>query len=202
MRVVDHVASPNHDRTLLCSSSRRTVSKAVLTDLHQRLTRPRRGFRGFAALPFQYQDATLDPDVAWGPGRSEIDDTRVVLSSFWGWSLVDAVRVEVAKEKRRKAIIAAAMASFGGEAGPSAPLATMSGGRRLLGWRSSGGSGVVMLDGMQPPTTLVIGGAPGAAGATSPTSPGGGGGGITPATPASMESLMDPRDPRASCVVM
>lgn len=177
-------------------SCSRTVSKAVLTDLHQRLTRPRRGFRGFAALPFEYQDATVDADLAWGPGRSEIDDTRVVLHSFWGWSLVDAVRLEVAKEKKRKAVIAAAMASLGGggaEAGPSAQLSTISGGRRLLGWRSSSGSGVVMLDGVQPGAINTSTG--GAAASPQGASPGG-------VTPASMESMMDPRDPRAQCVVM
>ncbi|KAL7417442.1 hypothetical protein BDY24DRAFT_367996 [Mrakia frigida] len=132
----------------------RNLTKQAMTDLHHRHTRPRSGWRGFSALPFAYQDADLDPDLLpRGPGRSEVDLTRVVLKSFWGWGLVDETRIQVASARKKKAALAAVLASSGGDGGPSRSLTTVTGGRRLLGWRSSSGSGVVMLDGVASSST-------------------------------------------------
>lgn len=62
-------------------------------------TRPRMGWRSYAARKLMFLDArdeTADLEI----GQDECDEHRVVLKTFYSWQTVDAVRL--AREKRRK----------------------------------------------------------------------------------------------------
>lgn len=79
-----------------------------------------------------------------------------MLSCFWAWSVVDAVRKEAAKAARSAAGFRGGVKEGNkvnegdpGGGGRSRGLTTIVGGRRLVGWRSSSGAGVVLLQGSE-----------------------------------------------------
>jgi F-box and leucine-rich repeat protein 2/20 len=119
----------------------RVVTRTYIQEQHSQPTiRPRRGHRGWAFLPFHYTDASLvDDDNYSGPGRDECNNARVVLKSFWGWSLVDAIRGEEEAEKKRRRTMSLLKSGGNVSSGSGRTTTVGGGGRRLIGWRSGGG---------------------------------------------------------------
>lgn len=75
------------------------------------MTRPRVGWRAYGARKLGFLDARDDneDEMRAGMGQDEMDESRVVLKTFYSWQTVDVVKA--AREKRRRATAARRTAS-------------------------------------------------------------------------------------------
>lgn len=78
----------------------RGIGENVVKEL-SRLSRPRLGWRSYAARRLYYLDERDGNEDDLKVGQDECDEKRVVVKTFYSWQTVDAVKAN--REKRRKA---------------------------------------------------------------------------------------------------
>ncbi|KAG2022813.1 F-box domain-containing protein [Coprinopsis cinerea AmutBmut pab1-1] len=78
----------------------RGIGESVVKELTGS-TRPRRGWRAYAARKLCYLDGRDGNEEDLKIGQDECDEGRVVVKTFYSWQTVDAVKAN--REKRRKA---------------------------------------------------------------------------------------------------